>query len=117
MHGTTCKAFRRNDLFQNLRISCKLSLRRLDEAGGQYEEAIAIRRRLVQEGRGELAHDLAKTIYNLAWARDERGERGLAQAAAGEALEIWRGLVARGWNHVQQYLRAAEALTARLGGP
>ena len=83
---------------------------------GQYEEAIAIRRRLVREGRGELAHNLATAIYNLAWARDKRGERGLAQAAAGEAWEIWQGLVARGWTHLQKDLRDAEALVARLGG-
>lgn len=83
---------------------------------GQYEEAIGIRRRLVREGRGELANDLAKALYNLAWARAARGERGLAQAAAGEAWEIWQGLVARGWTHVQQDLRDAEALVARLGG-
>ena len=89
----------------------------MDEAVGQYEEAITIQRRLVLEGRGELANDLAMAIYNLALARDKRGERGLAQAAAGEALEIWRGLAARGWTHVQQYLRDAEALAARLGRP
>ena len=59
--------------------------------------AVRQRRRLVeQEGRGELANDLATALYNLALAHDGRGARGLAQAAAGEALEIRRRLVTGG---------------------
>ena len=83
---------------------------------GQYGEAIGIWRRLVEEeGRGDLANDLAQALYNLALAQDRKGKRGLAQTTAGEALAIWRKLVeAEGWQHLQQDLHDAEALVARL---
>ena len=83
---------------------------------GQYGEAIGIWRRLVEEeGRRELANDLAQALYDLAFAHDKKGERGLAQTAAGEALAIWRKLVVlEGRAHLQEYLRDAEALVARL---
>ena len=58
----------------------------------------------------------AMALYNLAFAHDQRRERGLAQAAAGEAVEIRRKLVAGGWTHLQQDLGRAEALVARLDG-
>ena len=40
----------------------------------------------------------------------------MAQAAAGEAVEIRLKLVAGGWAHLQQNLRRAEVLVARLDG-
>jgi len=75
-----------------------------------------IYRRLVEEeGRAELANDLAIALYNLALVRDRQGHPQ-ALAAAREAREIWERLVGEGWAHLSGDLEDARNLELRLGG-
>jgi len=94
------------------------SLGRLEAALAAYDEAIRIRRRLVEEeGRGELASNLAVALYNLALAREDQGHPQ-ALAAAREAREIWERLVSAGWAHLAANLEKARKLELRLtAGP
>ena len=63
---------------------------------GQYGEAIGIWRRLVEEeGRGELANDLAVALYNLKLAHDKKRETRTGTdcggGGAGDAAEAGVG--------------------------
>jgi tetratricopeptide (TPR) repeat protein len=69
-------------------------LGRLAEAVGCYDEAIALRRRLVkQEGGAELANDLARALVNKGGALKELGRLGEAVSCCDEAVAVLRRLV------------------------
>ncbi|MDW8027854.1 MAG: tetratricopeptide repeat protein [Armatimonadota bacterium] len=77
------------------------SLGRISEAIGCYEEAIAIRRRLVEEeGRVELANDLAKAIMNKGLALKQLGEWQKALECYNEGIGWWERLVEAGMTHL-----------------
>ncbi len=69
-------------------------LGRLEEAVSAYDEAIAIRRALVDaEGRVELRNDLALAIMNRAILLQSLGRLEEAVSAYDEAIAIYRSLV------------------------
>jgi hypothetical protein len=92
-------------------------LGRLAEAVGPFDDAITLLRALVeQEGRRELANDLAAALMNRGLALAKR-ERPAALAAASEARDIWQILVSEGAEHLRARLDGAVGLVRILTEP
>jgi tetratricopeptide (TPR) repeat protein len=73
---------------------------RLSEAIDCYEEAIGIRRRLVEEGRVELENDLAMALMNKGIALRKLGRHSEALQCYDEGIGLWEGMMAEGQVHV-----------------
>jgi tetratricopeptide (TPR) repeat protein len=65
-----------------------------------YDEAIGIRRPLVEAGRTELSNGLAMTLANKAMACEQQGEVDLALECYGEAIQLREQRVASGMAHL-----------------
>jgi tetratricopeptide (TPR) repeat protein len=77
------------------------NLGRLKEAIDCYDEAIGIRRRLVEvEGRVELANDLASALMNKGIALSDLGRLSEALQCYDEGIGLWEMMMAEGKVHV-----------------
>src|SRR5207249_1606943 len=69
-------------------------------------EAAAIRHRLVEQGRAELANDLAMTLMNLGLAL-EPTQPDVSRRNYDEAISLWEAAVQDGQVHLLPYLLKA----------
>jgi tetratricopeptide (TPR) repeat protein len=83
------------------------ALGRHSEAIDCCEEAIGIRRRLVEEGRVELENDLASALVNKGNALSDLGRHGEAIDYYDEAIGIYRRLVEEGRVELENDLAGA----------
>jgi tetratricopeptide (TPR) repeat protein len=79
-------------------------LGRLNEAIDCYDEAIGIRRHLVEEGRVELANDLARALMNKGVALSDLGYLKEALQCYDEGIGFWEMMMAEGKVHVAPLL-------------
>ena len=69
-----------------------------------YDEAITIRRQLIEEGRRELRAELAKTLANKGIAKKAQDDRQAAQTLFTEAHALLSQCIDDGYTHFQSLL-------------
>ncbi len=82
----------------------------LDKAEEEYNEALAIRRKLADKNPDAFLPDVAATLFNLALLHLNRKEFSAAEAAAQESLDKYRIMAEKSHAAFDKYVKEAEEL-------